>query len=122
MNDLEFRTQYKRLREVHPNVFQSEEKMKATWNAVNDMPIEWFTKQVDRIVSAHSIFDDKYDLREAAIGERRAIKSKEFADNVIKMSDIASGKCTDKGFQSILEKYGVNSIAEAVEKSRKANF
>ncbi len=112
----EFQNQYQRLQDVFPNRFKNQTKAEAIFSAVDDMTAEWFRRLVDRIVcTPHG----DVDIREAAMGERRAIRSVKFAEDVAKMSDIASGKMTDAGFEKVISQYGVNSIWEAVQVSRK---
>ncbi len=119
MNDLEFQTQYKRLREVHPNLYGSKEKMETIWRFVGDMDEKWFRNFVDNVVASSNPRDEKYDIGQAAIGEKRARKSLEFSENIVRLSEIAAGRISEKGLENILDKYGVSNLFEAVQKSRK---
>ena len=118
MNDLEFREQYKRLKDVHPFKFESPEKMKTVWQFVNDFDLDWFTKIVDRIVMSSK---GDLDIGDAATGERRARRSKQFADDVCAATKSWVG-ITDQGLDNTLEKYGAKSLVEAILKSREGNF
>lgn len=112
----EFQKQYQRLSDVFPNRFKNQTKYETIFAAVDDMTAEWFQRLVDRIVcTPHG----DVDIREAAMGERRALRSVKFADDVSKMIDITAGRITDAGFEKVLNQYGAKSIWEAVQVSRK---
>lgn len=116
MNDLEFREQYKRLKEVHPHRFESAEKLSTVWRFVKDMDIQWFTSLTDRIVMSSK---GDLDIGEAVTFERRNRKSKEFADDVCKAVDTVRKLMTDDGLDRVLGKYKAGSLIDAIEKSRK---
>lgn len=116
MNDLEFREQYKRLREVHPYKFESKEKMETVWRFVESMDAKWFESLVDRIVMSSK---GDLDIGEAVAAERRARKSAQFAEEVCAASKSWENFKTNKGLERVLEKYGANSLFEAIVKSRK---
>jgi hypothetical protein len=121
MNDLEFQTQYKRLREVHPYMYGSKEKMETIWKFVGEMDEEWFRKFVDNIVAASDPKLEKYDIGQAVIGERRARRSVEFAEDVISATKNWS-QITERGLENVLEKYGATNLFEAITKSRKGEI
>lgn len=121
MNDLEFREQYKRLKEVHPHYFGSAEKMNTTWEYVKDLDLKWFTHLVDRIVMGGDPRQQKFDIGEAAIAERRARKSAQFAEDVSKATSNWK-QITERGLENVLEKYGGGNLFEAVLKSKKGEI
>lgn len=118
MNDLEFREQYKRLRETHPMKFEPTEKLNTIWRFVQDMEVAWFKSLVDRIVMSSR---GDLDIGEAVAAERRHRKSKEFADSVCAATNAWQG-VTEKGLDNVLGKYGAGSLADAVLKSRRGEF
>lgn len=122
MNDIEFREQYKRLRECHPNIFAPKEKMDTIWYYVKDLDLNWFKKIVNHIVMANDVRSEKYDIGAAAIAEMRSRKAQEFANNVIKMSELVSKRMSADGLENTLKHYGANSLLDAVEKSRKGEL
>lgn len=115
MNDLEFREQYKRLKEVHPYKFESPEKMKTVWTFVQDMDVHWFESLVDRIVMSSK---GDLDIGEAVAGERRNRRSKQFAEEVCAATK-SWQSFSEKGLGNVLEKYGASNLCEAIDKSRK---
>jgi predicted glutamine amidotransferase len=62
MNDLEFQIQYKRLKECHPFIYGSKEKMETIWKFVHDMDEPWFRKMVDNICAVSDARHEKYDI------------------------------------------------------------
>ena len=122
MNDLEFQIQYKRIKECHPFIYGSKEKMETIWKFVHDMDEPWFRKMVDNICAAPDARSEKYDIGAAVVGEKRARKSAEFAENVVKMSDLVNGRISEKGLGNVLEQYGASNLVEAIERSRKGEL
>ena len=118
MNDLEFREQYARLKEVHTLKFESKEKFDTVWRFVKDMDIKWFTSLVDRIVMSSR---GDLDIGEAVASERRNRKSKQFADDVIEATKNWAA-ITEGGLENVLQKYGSGNLFEAVQKSRKGEL
>lgn len=113
MNDLEFRDQYKRLIEVHPNHFQSQEKMQTVWRFVSEMDAKWFATLVDRIVMSSRA--DRFDIGEAVISERRARASLKKADEVINSLNKNSDSISDKGLETVLKLYKIKSLTECLD-------
>lgn len=121
MNDLEFREQYKRLREVHPHYFGPQEKMNTTWEYVKNLDVDWFRHLVDRLVMAQDPKRKDLDIGEAAVSERRNRKNLAFAEDVAAAAKSWQG-ITEKGLEKVLEKYRAGSLFDAILKSRKGEL
>lgn len=118
MNDLEFQTQYKRLKECHPFMYSSKEKAESIWKFVHDMDASWFEKMVDNICAGSDPKAEKYDIGLAVIGEKRARRSAQFADNLCEATKNWA-RVTETGLENVLEKYSSGSLVEAVLKSKR---
>lgn len=111
MNDLEFREQYKRLAEVHPIYFDNKEKMQTVWRFVNDMDQQWFKTLVDRIVMSNSA--SKFDIGLEVNSEKRNRANLKFTEDVIKSLENRHG-ISDNGLESVLNKYKLKSLSDAI--------
>lgn len=120
MTQEEFSKQYKRLKDVFPSFYNSQEKMLTTWNFIKEMDEPWFKSLVDRIVMGNR--PDKVDIGEAVINEKRNRKFYEFSQNIIASIDVIKTTVSEKGLDNALEKYQANNLLEAIEKSRKGNI
>lgn len=119
MTSEEYAVEYQRLSDVFPNKFLSAAKTETVWKYVKEFDISWFRSLVDRIVmTTHG----DVDIGEVVAAERRARKSKQFADDVVKAMDNVSSRITDAGFEKVLKSYGANSLLEAITKSRKGEL
>lgn len=119
VTDAEFKIQYDRLADVFPDRFKNKIKAEAILATTRDLSIEWFTTLVDRIVCSPR---GDFDIKEAAISERRAKSSVRFADDVAKSMDNVRSQMTDEGLSRVLKKYGSSSLVDAIENSRKGKF
>lgn len=115
MNDLEFREQYKRLKEVHPYTYENNEKALTIWRFVKDMEIDWFKNLVDRIVLSNR--GDKIDIGEAVAAERRSRASVKFADDVIESLRLRNN-ISEKGLENVLDKYKLKSLVECLSQNK----
>ncbi len=121
MDEGKFRDQYARLKDVHPQLFGSVEKMTTTWSFVQDLDIDWFTRFCDRIVMAMNPRSDEFDIGKAASGERRHRRSVQFAEDVSAATKNWN-RCTEEGLGNVLAKYKSGSLVDAIEKSRKGEL
>jgi len=115
MKKEEFEVQYKRLSDVHPMKFNTPEKMKTTWEFVKDLDSDWFRRLCDRVVMHPR---GEVDIGEAALGEKRALKSAQFAEDVSNAT-ANWNRVSKDGLSNVLEKYGVTTLHSAIEKSKK---
>ena len=118
MNDLEFREQYKRLKEVHPNTYENNEKALTVWRFVKDMEIDWFKSLVDRVVLSNR--GDKIDIGEAVASERRHRASIKFADDVIETLRLRNN-ISDNGLENVLKRYEFESLIDCLYQNDKKN-
>lgn len=121
MTEEEFKDQYARLKDVHPTIFGSVEKMTTTWAYVKEMDFDWFKRVTDRIVMSMNPRSDEFDISKLVAAEKRHRRSIQFAEDVAGAS-AAWNKCTEQGLENTLGKYKANSLLEAVEKSRKGEL
>lgn len=112
MTKQEFWNQYKRLTAAFPDKFMADNptKLSGLFEQVMDLDEKWLVSFVDRCIRVN---DPNLDMVKAAIGERKAINSKNRTDEIIKKQD--SLEVSDDALEKVLIKMGASSLVEAID-------
>jgi hypothetical protein len=112
MTKNEFESEYKKLEELYPTLYQNKIRKELIANTVKDLSHSWFRSLVKRIILNPQM---RLDIDEAARSERITFIQREKTKETINSLDKLKEQISNKGYEESLKLFGAKSLSEAVK-------
>ena len=116
MTNYEFENEYQKLAEAYPEIYGKKFRKELIAKSVYDLDKGWFASLVKRLILNPYL---KIDFDEAARNERLNKNKVRRTQDIFKAQEVIKNNSSDEGLKNFLKNMRVNSLEEAIKKTKK---